>query len=52
MCMDDTALQKAIKNAERQMEAASARLDFIEAARFRDEMFDYKKELERRHKGK
>ena len=52
MYMDDTALQKAIKNAERQMEAASARLDFIEAARFRDEMFDYKKELERRHKGK
>jgi excinuclease ABC subunit B len=41
-------LEKAIRNAERLMEAASAKLDFLEAAKYRDEMFAYKKELERR----
>ena len=46
--MNITELEKAIRNAERQMEAASARLDFLEAAKFRDEMFAYRKELERR----
>lgn len=50
--MSDTALEKAIKNSEKQMEAASAKLDFLEAAKFRDEMFAYKQELERRRKGK
>ncbi len=50
MYMDDNALLKAIRNAERQMEAASARLDFLEAARFRDEMYSYKNEMERRRK--
>ena len=46
--MSISELEKAIKNAERQMEAASAKLDFLEAAKFRDEMFAYRKELERR----
>ena len=50
MYMDDNALLKAMRNAERQMEAASARLDFLEAARFRDEMYNYKNEMERRRK--
>ena len=50
--MNDVALQKAIKNAERLMEAASARLDFIEAAKYRDEMFAYRKELEKRKANK
>ena len=50
--MSDTALEKAIKNSERLMEAASARLDFLEAAKIRDEMFAYKKELESRKKNK
>ncbi len=46
--MTDTALEKAIKKAEKLMEAASAKLDFLEAAKFRDEMLTYKKELENR----
>lgn len=46
--MSDVAIEKAIKNAEKQMEAASAKLDFLEAAKFRDEMLSYKQELERR----
>ena len=50
--MNDVALQKAIKNSERLMEAASARLDFIEAAKYRDEMFAYRKELEKRKANK
>ena len=32
-------LEKAIANTRRQMEAAAKELDFIEAARLRDEMF-------------
>ncbi len=48
--MSDVALEKAIRNSEKQMEAASAKLDFLEAAKFRDEMFAYKQELERRRK--
>lgn len=46
--MNIAELEKAIRNAERLMEAASAKLDFLEAAKYRDEMFAYKKELERR----
>ena len=50
--MSDVALEKALKNAEKQMEAASAKLDFLEAAKFRDEMISYRQELERRKSAK
>ncbi|MCF0207074.1 MAG: excinuclease ABC subunit UvrB, partial [Bacteroidales bacterium] len=50
--MNEQALEKAFKNAEKQMELASAKLDFLEAAKFRDEMLMYRNELERRKKQK
>jgi excinuclease ABC subunit B len=37
--MDSEALDKAIEKTRKQMEKAAKELDFIEAARFRDEMF-------------
>ncbi len=43
--MGREALQKAIDKARRSMEKAAAELDFIEAARFRDEMFGLEKLL-------
>ncbi len=39
-------MEKAIAQTKRQMEKAAKDLDFIEAARLRDEMFRLKKELE------
>lgn len=46
--MNAEALQKAIKNTKKQMEAAASKLDFIEAARLRDEMYAYEKLLKTR----
>ncbi len=46
--MTAEALQKAIKNTKKQMEAAASKLDFIEAARLRDEMYAYEKLLKTR----
>ncbi|MDR2009133.1 MAG: excinuclease ABC subunit UvrB [Bacteroidales bacterium] len=46
--MDAKALEKAIKNTKKQMEAAAAKLDFIEAARLRDEMYVYENLLKER----
>jgi len=43
--MDSKALEKAIDKARRNMEKAASELDFIEAARFRDEMEDLKRLL-------
>jgi excinuclease ABC subunit B len=37
--MDEGALNQAIDKARKQMEKAAAELDFIEAAKFRDEMY-------------
>ncbi len=37
--MDRKALQKTIENTRKAMEAAAKKLDFLEAARLRDEMF-------------
>ena len=37
--MSIDGLQKAIDKTEKQMKAAAKELDFIEAARLRDEMF-------------
>jgi len=49
--MSAEALEKALKNTKKQMEAAAAKLDFIEAARLRDEMYAYDKLLKTRSKG-
>jgi excinuclease ABC subunit B len=38
--MNREALEKAIEKTKKSMEKAAAELDFIEAARFRDEMAD------------
>ncbi|MBN2697669.1 MAG: excinuclease ABC subunit UvrB [Bacteroidales bacterium] len=40
--MNREALEKAMENARKSMEKAAAELDFIEAARFRDEMISYR----------
>jgi excinuclease ABC subunit B len=37
--MTPDALEKAIANTKKQMQAAAKELDFIEAARLRDEMY-------------
>ena len=39
-------LEKAIDASKKKMEKAARELDFIEAARFRDEMYGYQKLLE------
>jgi len=43
--MNREALEKAIEKTKRQMEKAASELNFIEAARFRDEMSDLQKLL-------
>jgi excinuclease ABC subunit B len=44
--MSSDALEKAMAKARKSMEKSAAELNFIEAARFRDEMLGYKKLLE------
>ena len=39
-------MEKAVNNIKRQMEKAARDLDFMEAAKLRDEMFRMQKELE------
>lgn len=41
-------LEKAIKNTKKEMEIAASKLDFVEAARLRDEMYVYEKLLKER----
>jgi excinuclease ABC subunit B len=41
--MNEDALEKAIENTRKAMEKAAGELDFIEAARLRDEMYTYQK---------
>ncbi|MCK5823127.1 MAG: excinuclease ABC subunit UvrB [Bacteroidales bacterium] len=41
--MDKNAIKKAINNTKRQMEKAAKNLDFIEASRLRDEMYELEK---------
>ena len=48
--MNEEALQKAIDNAKKSMEKAASELDFIEAARFRDEMYAYQELLKEKTK--
>jgi excinuclease ABC subunit B len=43
--MGKAELEKAIEKAKKQMEKAARELDFIEAARFRDEMYAYQELL-------
>jgi len=44
--MSREALEKAMEKAKKSMEKAASELNFIEAARFRDEMLGYKEILE------
>ena len=48
--MEPEALRKAIEKIRKQMEKAAAQLDFIEAARLRDEMFALEKLLKGKKK--
>lgn len=48
--MDENALRKSIDKLRKQMEKASSQLDFIEAARLRDEMFSLEKILKSKTK--
>ena len=43
--MGKPELEKAIDRAKKQMEKAAKELDFIEAARFRDEMYAFQELL-------
>ena len=49
--MSREALLKAIDKTKKQMERAADKLDFMEAARLRDEMFELQKVLEEKFKG-
>lgn len=44
--MNRDGLEEAVENAKKKMEKAAQELDFIAAARFRDEMFAYREKLE------
>mgnify|MGYP001078011701 CR=1 FL=1 len=44
--MNRDGLEEAVENAQKKMEKAAQELDFIAAARFRDEMFAYREKLE------
>jgi excinuclease ABC subunit B len=48
MYMNKEQLQKAVFNTKRRMEKAAKELDFIEAARLRDEMYELEKLVETR----
>ena len=43
--MSKDQLERSIKNTRRQMEAAAKDLDFLDAARLRDELFELQKRL-------
>jgi len=44
--MDKSQLQKAIDNAQKKMQKAAKEMDFLEAAKYRDEMFALEKVLQ------
>jgi excinuclease ABC subunit B len=50
--MTKPALEQTIKETERSMQKAAKELDFMEAARLRDEMMELKKLMEERYEGK
>jgi excinuclease ABC subunit B len=43
--MTKEQLEKSIKHTKKQMEAAAKELDFMEAARLRDELFALQKQI-------
>ena len=47
--MGKEALEQAVDKARKQMEKAAGELDFIQAARFRDEMFEYQNLLKEKN---
>ncbi|MCK4346448.1 MAG: excinuclease ABC subunit UvrB [Bacteroidales bacterium] len=49
--MSNAALEKAIEKIKKSMEKAARELDFIEAARYRDEMYELEKLLKSKTKG-
>jgi excinuclease ABC subunit B len=49
--MNQEALEKAIEKSRKSMEKAASELDFVEAARFRDEMADLQKLLRSKSQG-
>jgi excinuclease ABC subunit B len=49
--MNTDALEKAILKAKKSMETAAKELDFMEAARYRDEMLELTRLLEEKRKG-
>lgn len=49
--MSSAALEKAIEKTKKSMEKAARELDFIEAARYRDEMYELEKLLKSKTKG-
>ena len=46
--MDEGALKKAIEKVRKSMEKAAKQLDFVEAAQYRDEMYELEKLLEKK----
>jgi excinuclease ABC subunit B len=46
--MSQEALMKTIDKTRKQMEQAAGKLDFMEAARLRDEMFELQKLVEKK----
>jgi excinuclease ABC subunit B len=48
--MDESALRKAIDNIRKKMEKAASELNFIEAAKYRDEMYELEKILKKKTK--
>ena len=46
--MSNTEIEKQIQDRRKQMENAAKELDFIEAARYRDEIEEYKKQLRKK----
>ncbi|MCB8999101.1 MAG: excinuclease ABC subunit UvrB [Bacteroidales bacterium] len=48
--MDEDQLKKALEKTRKNMEKAARELDFIQAARFRDEMFELQKLVEKKKK--
>jgi excinuclease ABC subunit B len=48
--MDESALRKAIDNIRKKMEKAASELNFIEAAKYRDEMYELEKILKKKAK--
>ena len=49
MQMDRKELLKAVDHAKKEMDRAASELDFVNAAKFRDQMNNFKKILGKKH---